>query len=94
MRRYPAMVDLVRGFAESGKLVAAICHAGWMLASADIIRGRKVTSYFSIKDDLVNAGGAWVDEEVVVDGGLVTSRTPDDLPAFMRAVIDMLKSDD
>ena len=77
-------------FDEAGKLVAAICHAGWMLVSADIIRGRTVTSYFSIKDDLVNAGGNWVDEEVVVDGNLVTSRTPDDLPAFMRAIISVL----
>ena len=90
MRRYPSMVSLVKGFAESGKLVAAICHAGWMLVSADIIRGRTVTSYFSIKDDLVNAGGNWVDKEVVVDGHLVTSRTPDDLPAFMRAIIGVL----
>lgn len=93
MRRYPAMVGLVKGFAEAGKLVAAICHAGWMLVSADIIRGRTVTSYFSIKDDLVNAGGNWVDKEVVVDGNLVTSRTPDDLPAFMRAVIGLLAAD-
>ena len=92
MRRYPAMVELVRGFAEAGKLVASICHAGWMVVSADIIRGRKVTSYFSIKDDLTNAGGQWVDEEVVVDGGLVTSRTPDDLPAFMQAIITFLKT--
>ena len=92
MRRYPAMVSLVKGFAEAGKLVAAICHAGWMLVSADIIRGRTVTSYFSIKDDLVNAGGNWVDKEVVVDGHLVTSRTPDDLPAFMRAIIGVLSS--
>ena len=76
MRRYPAMVGLVRGFAEAGKLVAAICHAGWMLVSADIIRGRTVTSYFSIKDDLVNAGGNWVDKEVVVDGHMVTSAPP------------------
>ena len=90
MRRYPAMVDLVKGFAEAGKLVAAICHAGWMLVSADIIRGRTVTSYFSIKDDLVNAGCNWVDKAVVVDGSLVTSRTPDDLPAFMRAIIGVL----
>ncbi|MCB2148232.1 MAG: type 1 glutamine amidotransferase [Deltaproteobacteria bacterium] len=93
MRRYPAMVGLVKGFAEAGKLVAAICHAGWMLVSADIIRGRTVTSYFSIKDDLVNAGGNWVDKEVAVDGYLVTSRTPDDLPAFMRAVIGVLGGD-
>lgn len=90
MRRYPAMVGLVKELAETGKLVAAICHAGWMLVSADIIRGRTVTSYFSIKDDLVNAGGNWVDEEAVVDGGLVTSRTPADLPAFMRAIIGVL----
>ncbi len=90
MRRYPAMVGMVKGFAAAGKLVAAICHAGWMLVSADIIRGRTVTSYFSIKDDLVNAGGNWVDKEVVVDGHLVTSRTPDDLPAFMRAIIGVL----
>ena len=90
MRRYPAMVNLVKGFAEAGKLVAAICHAGWMLVSADILRGKQVTSYFSIKDDLVNAGGNWVDKEVVVDGRLVTSRTPDDLPAFMRAIIQVL----
>ena len=69
------MVSLVKGFADAGKLVAAICHAGWMLVSADIVRGRTVTSYFSIKDDLANAGGNWVDKEVVVDGGLVTSRT-------------------
>jgi protease I len=93
MRRYPAMVDLVKGFADTGKLVAAICHAGWMLVSADVIRGRRVTSYFSIKDDLVNAGGNWVDEEVVVDGSLVTSRTPDDLPAFMRAILGVLGGD-
>lgn len=93
MRRYPAMIDLVKGFSDAGKLVAAICHAGWMLVSADIIRERTVTSYFSIKDDLVNAGGNWVDEEVVVDGHLVTSRTPDDLPAFMRAIIGVLGGD-
>jgi protease I len=88
------MVNLVKGFDRAGKLVAAICHAGWMLASADIVRGRKVTSYFSIKDDLVNAGGDWVDEEVVVDGRLVTSRTPDDLPAFMRTIIGLLRTED
>jgi protease I len=90
MRRYPAMVGLVKAFADAGKLVAAICHAGWMLVSADVVRGRTVTSYFSIKDDLVNAGSNWVDKDVVVDGNLVTSRTPDDLPAFMRAAISVL----
>ncbi len=91
MRRYPKMVQLVRDFHESGKVVAAICHAGWMLASAEVLQGRTVTSFFAIKDDLVHAGAKWVDEEVVVDGKMVTSRKPDDLPAFMRAVINALK---
>ncbi len=90
MRRHASMVKLVKGLNTAGKLVAAICHAGWMLVSADIVRGRRITSYYSIKDDLVNAGGNWVDEAVVVDGNLVTSRTPDDLPAFMRAIIGKL----
>lgn len=88
MRRYPKMVKLVKDLFEAQKVVAAICHAGWMLASAEIVEGRKVTSFFAIKDDLVHAGADWVDEEVVVDGKLITSRKPDDLPAFMRAVIE------
>ena len=87
MRRYPAMVGLVREAFEQGKVVAAICHAGWMLASAKILNGRTVTSFFAIKDDLVHAGATWVDQEVVEDGRLITSRTPDDLPVFMRAVV-------
>ena len=91
MRRYPAMVKLVKDLFEARKVVAAICHAGWMLASAEVLAGRKVTSFFAIKDDLVHAGATWVDQEVVVDGNLITSRTPDDLPAFMRAVIETLK---
>ena len=90
MRRYPAMVRLVRDVFDAGKPVAAICHAGWMLASAEILAGRKVTSFFAIRDDLVHAGARWVDEPVVVDGNLITSRTPDDLPPFMRAVIAAL----
>jgi protease I len=87
MRRNAEMVNLVKTLDAQGKLVAAICHAGWMLASADIVRGRQLTSYFSIRDDLVHAGAKWVDEEVVVDANLVTSRTPADLPIFMRKVI-------
>ena len=67
MRRYPAMVQLVKDTFQRGKLVAAICHAGWMLASAGVLKGRRVTSYYAIKDDLVNAGADWVDEPVVVD---------------------------
>lgn len=90
MRRHPSMVKLVRDFFEAGKVVAAICHAGWMLASSEIVKGRTVTSFFSIKDDLVHAGANWVDQEVVVDGRLITSRKPDDLPAFMKAVIAAL----
>jgi protease I len=91
MRRYPKMVQLVREFYETGKVVAAICHAGWMLASAGILQGKTVTSFFAIKDDLVHAGAKWIDQEVVVDGNLITSRMPDDLPAFMRATIKALK---
>ena len=91
MRRHPKMVQLVRDFHKTGKVVAAICHAGWMLASAKILEGKTVTSFFAIKDDLVHAGANWVDQEVVIDGNLITSRTPDDLPAFLRAIIGSLK---
>ena len=87
MRRYPSMVKLVRDFFKAGKVVAAICHAGWMLASAEIVEGKTATCFFSIKDDLIHAGAKYVDQEIVVDGNLITSRKPDDLPAFMRAVI-------
>lgn len=87
MRRSPKMVQLVADAVMTGKTVAAICHAGWMLASAGVLQGRKVTSFYAIKDDLVHAGAKWVDEAVVVDGNLVTSRVPDDLPLFMPAVI-------
>lgn len=90
MRRFPAMVNLVKEMDRRKKLVAAICHAGWMLASADIIQGKKLTSYFAIKDDLVHAGANWVDQDVVVDGNLITSRTPDDLPVFMKAILAFL----
>ena len=90
MRRHPEMVNLVKQVFLNGKLVAAICHAGWMLASAGIVKGRKVTSFFSIRDDMIHAGANWVDQEVVVDGNLITSRVPDDLPAFMRAIIKAL----
>ena len=91
MRRHPAMVNLVKEMYQANKLVAAICHAGWMLASADILRDKKVTSFFAIKDDLIHAGADWVDQDVVVDGNLITSRTPDDLPVFMKAIIEYFK---
>lgn len=90
MRRYPAMVNLVREAFQQGKVVAAICHAGWMLASADVVRGKKATCFFAIKDDLVNAGATYVDAEVVRDGNLITSRVPADLPAFCRTIIEAL----
>jgi protease I len=90
MRRYPEMVRIVREAHQQGKVVAAICHAGWMLVSAGILRGKKVTGFFSIKDDLMNAGANYVDEEVIVDGNLITSRRPGDLPAFCREIIHAL----
>lgn len=90
MRRHEATVKLVRDGFEQGKVVAAICHAGWMLTSADIVRGKKVTGFFAIRDDLVHAGAEYQDVEVVVDDGLITSRKPDDLPAFCREIIRAL----
>ncbi|MCC7105280.1 MAG: type 1 glutamine amidotransferase [Chloroflexi bacterium] len=90
MRRSPAMVRLVREANEQGKVVAAICHAGWMLASAGVVRGRTLTGFKSIKDDLVNAGATYVDREVVRDGNLITSRSPADLPAFLREIVKAL----
>jgi protease I len=90
MRRHESMVGLVREAAQQGKVVAAICHAGWMLVSAGVLRGRKATSFFSIKDDLKAAGADWQDAEVVVDGNLITSRKPDDLPAFCRTIVAAL----
>jgi deglycase len=88
MRMDENAVGFVRSFFEQGKPVAAICHAPWMLVEADVVRGRKLTSFWSVKTDVKNAGGSWVDEEVVVDEGLVTSRSPDDLPAFCAKAIE------
>lgn len=90
MRRCPAMVALVRQIGLSGKPTAAICHGPWMLASAGLLRGREATSFHSIKDDVVNAGAGWHDKEVVRYENIITSRSPDDLPAFMREVIAAL----
>ena len=81
-------VNFVREFFEQGKPVAAICHGPWMLVEAGVVRGRKVTSWPTLQTDIRNAGGNWVDEEVVVDNGLVTSRKPDDLPAFNKKLIE------
>ena len=87
LRRYPAVLDLVLAVSENGGLIAAICHAAWVPISAGIMRGRTATCVSAIKDDLVNAGATYVDRKVVVDGNLVTSRTPADLPAFLPAII-------
>jgi protease I len=81
-------VRFTRAFFEAGKPVAEICHGPWMLVEADVVRGRKVTSWPSLETDIRNAGGEWVDEEVVVDSGLVTSRKPDDLPAFCDKLVE------
>lgn len=88
LRNNKDAVSFVKGFFKSQKPVAAICHGPWMLAEADVVKGRKLTSYGSIKTDLTNAGANWVDEAVVVDQGLVTSRCPDDLPDFNRKLIE------
>lgn len=90
MRRYPAMVQFVRDIHAAGKLVTSICHGPWLMAEADIVRGRKITCVSAIKTDLINAGATYVDAEVVVDGNLVTSRTPPDLPAMMRECLRFL----
>ncbi len=93
LRRYPSVIRFVQEMDRQGKCVGAICHAGWVLCSADLLRGRKITCFFAIKDDLVNAGATFIDAEVVRDGNLVTSRKPDDLPAFMRMVLEVLNAD-
>ena len=77
-------------FLEHGKPVAAICHAPWLLVSADVVEGRRLTSYHTLQDDIRNAGGEWIDQEVVVDENLITSRKPDDIPAFCDALLHML----
>jgi protease I len=82
----------IKQFMNSGKPVAAICHAPWALASAGVAKGRRLTSFFTIQDDMRNAGANWVDEEVVIDNNLITSRQPDDIPAFDNALIDMLQA--
>lgn len=86
------MVKFVRDASSRGKVIAAICHAGSMLVSANVLKGKTVTCYRSIKDDVVNAGGNYVDREVVRDGNLITSRVPDDLPAFCREIISALEA--
>ena len=90
IRRHPQANQLVKDLDAQGKLVASICHGLWVLCSAGVLKGRRATCFFAIKDDIVNAGARYEDAEVVVDRNLVTSRKPDDLPAFCRAAIEVL----
>ena len=92
LRQVKEAIDFIEYFNETGRLVAAICHGPWSLIEADMVKGRTVTSWPSLKTDLRNAGAAWVDQEVVVDGNLITSRKPEDLEAFCEAIIDTLSS--
>ncbi|MFZ5801255.1 MAG: type 1 glutamine amidotransferase domain-containing protein [Candidatus Omnitrophota bacterium] len=90
LRRYHKVIAFVGEMFNAGKIVAAICHGGWILASADILKDRKATCFFAIKDDIIHAGARYVDEETVVDGNLITARKPEDLPAFLKAIIASL----
>ena len=91
LRRYPKILDLVRGIFEKGGVVASICHGPWVLISAKIMQGKKTTAVIALKDDLENAGAIYLDKEVVIDDNLITSRSPLDLPAFLPAIIAALK---
>ena len=91
LRRHKEINDFVKAMDRKKKLVAAICHAGWVLVSAGVLKGRKATCFSAIKDDVINAGADYLDKEVVVDGNLITSRSPFDLPAFCREIIKYLK---
>jgi len=90
MRRSSEMIEFANRMVDAGKIIAAICHGGWLLCSTNIYKGKKATCFMAIKDDIKNAGADYVDEECVVDGNLITSRKPDDLPAFCKAIIKAL----
>eukprot|EP01119_Soliformovum_irregulare_P015778 TRINITY_DN4498_c0_g1_i1.p1 TRINITY_DN4498_c0_g1~~TRINITY_DN4498_c0_g1_i1.p1 ORF type:complete len:196 (-),score=33.53 TRINITY_DN4498_c0_g1_i1:16-603(-) len=89
LRRYPECNALVADVWKAGGVVGFICHGAWVPISAKIVKGKRVTSFFAIKDDLINAGADWVDEKCVVDGKMVTAQTPEDLPAFMKAILEI-----
>ena len=91
IRRSQPMLKLVRDIHAQGKPVAAVCHGPWVLCSTSALKGRKATCFHSIKDDVANAGGTYVDQEVCVDGNVITSRTPDDLPAFVLALMELMR---
>ena len=90
MRRDQKYIDFLKDFSDGKRMVAAICHGGWMLSSAGLVKNKTLTSFFAIKDDLKNAGAEWKDAEVVVDQNLITARKPDDLPAFMHEILKFL----
>lgn len=92
MRRSANVIKFANDMVNAGKIIAAICHGGWLLCSTKIYKGKKATCFMSIKDDIINAGARYVDEECVVDGNLITSRKPDDLPAFCTAILKKLKN--
>ena len=92
MRRSPALLKFVRDADDEGKVIAAICHAGWVLVSAKVAKGRTMTCFSAIKDDVINAGANYVDQPVVRDGNLITSRFPGDLPVFCREIISALET--
>lgn len=89
IRRNSAALNLIREMNSAGKIIASICHGPWVLCSANVLKGRKVTSFSAIKDDVVNAGATWEDAEVIVDRNMVTARKPEDLPAFCRAILEL-----
>lgn len=91
LRTEEKAVDIVRNFIKTGKVVAAICHGPWLLVEADALRGRKATSYHSIKTDVKNAGASWEDKEVVTDNGIITSRSPKDLQAFVAKIVEEIQ---
>src|SRR5262249_61848297 len=90
-RRDPETIRFVKDMHTRGRVVAAICHGPWLLCSTGALKGKRATSFFAIKDDVVNAGASWVDEETVVDGNVITARKPDDLPAFTQAIFRAIK---
>ena len=92
LRRFPEVLDIVRKLNADGKLIGQICHAGWVLISAGILEGRRVTSTPGIKDDMTNAGATWLDEACVVDGNIISARRPPDIPEYGRALVDFLNT--
>lgn len=94
LRKEDSAVGVVKAFVDAGKIVAAICHGPWLLVEADAVRGRDVTSFASIKTDLKNAGANWSDQEVVTDNGIITSRSPDDLNAFVAKIVEEVEEGD